>query len=91
MVTLNTEVINKLGIHGRPAANLTMKAKEFESAITIKNLSADNPIPIDAKAIMRIMAAAIKNGNQVEISAEGSDEEQAAQSLVELFETGFGE
>jgi Phosphotransferase System HPr (HPr) Family len=91
MVTVTTKVINKLGIHARPASNLTLKAKEFESEITIKNLSAKNPIPVNAKSIMKILVASITTGSLVEISAEGKDEQKAVDELITLFEEGFSE
>jgi phosphocarrier protein len=68
-----------------------MKAKEFVSDITILNLSSPTPQKINAKAIMKILAASISSGDRVEITAEGEDEQQAVEALVSLFEAGFSE
>jgi Phosphotransferase System HPr (HPr) Family len=86
-----TKVINSTGIHARPASALTLKAKEFESEITLKRLDKEDAKEISAKAIMRLMAAAIKQGETVEIAAEGADEQAAVDALVEMFEDGFSE
>ena len=73
--------------------NLALKAKEFSSAIMIKNLSNPNakPIALSARTFMKILAASIKMGCMVEISANGEDEQQAVKELVKLFESGFSE
>ena len=91
MYTETTEVINQLGIHSRPASDLTLKAKEFNSVITIKNLNNQEAKAINAKTIMRVLAASITKGCKVEISADGNDEQQAVKELVKLFESGFSE
>ena len=86
-----TKVINKLGIHARPASDLTIKAKEFTSEITIKKLDDPEAKEINAKSIMKILAASITKGCRVEISATGEDEKQAVMEIVKLFESGFSE
>ena len=91
MYTESTEVINQLGLHARPVSDLTLKAKEFASAITIKNLSIPEAKAVNAKTFVRVLAASIKMGCTVEISAEGEDEQQAVKELVKLFESGFSE
>lgn len=91
MYSETTQVINKMGLHARPASDLSLRAKEFVSAITITNLSAAMPKPMNAKAIMKILAASISEGCEVEISAEGTDERQAVKALIALFNSGFSE
>lgn len=91
MYSEKTKIINKLGLHARPASNLTLKAKEFSSAIVIKNLSSPEAQAINAKTVMKIMAASIKMGSTIEISADGEDEQQAVKELVKLIESGFSE
>ena len=91
MYSEKTKIINQLGLHARPASNLTLKAKEFSSAIVIKNLSSPETQAINAKTVMKIMAASIKMGSTIEISADGEDEQQAVKELVKLIESGFSE
>lgn len=91
MYSMKTQIVNKLGLHARPASNLTMKAKEFASAITIRNLDDGAVGDINAKSVFKLMAGKLKQGTQVEVLAEGEDEQQAVQALVSLLESGFGE
>ncbi len=65
------------GIHARPAGEFVKAAKEFQSAINISV----NGKTADAKKIFGVMGLAAKQGNEVLITADGSDEEQALSAL----------
>ena len=78
MKTIEVEVINRLGLHARPAAKLTQKANEFLSEIKIDKDGG-------------VMLLAASKGTVLKISADGTDEESALQQLKELFDTKFGE
>jgi len=80
-------VKNASGLHARPAGMFVKKASEFKSTIEIK---AKNKV-VNAKSIMGIMSLGLGQGDEITIVAEGSDEEKAINSLVELVESGFGE
>lgn len=90
MYSRKTTIINRSGLHARPASDLTLKAKEFASEITIVNLDKE-PLDINVKSILKVLAAAIPMGARVEIRAEGNDEREAVDTLVQLIEAGFGE
>jgi phosphocarrier protein HPr len=90
MVSKQTVIINKTGLHARPASDFVLKAKKFQSKITIRNID-DNGEAVNAKSIARLLAEGIGHGTKIEISAEGPDEETAAETLAALIETGFGE
>mgnify|MGYP001011025663 CR=1 FL=1 len=68
------------GLHARPAGALVKKAKEFESSIQIVYESNS----FNAKAITKLLSAGIKNGAELTVTAEGADEEQAVNSIVEF-------
>ena len=94
MKTIEVEVINRLGLHARPAAKLTQKANEFLSEIKIDK---DGRV-VNGKSIMGVMLLAASKGTVLKISADGTDEESAhfwhrsaLQQLKELFDTKFGE
>jgi phosphotransferase system HPr (HPr) family protein len=91
MYSAVVQVNNTLGLHARPASDVARKAKEFSSSIIIRNLDLENPADINAKAVMKIMAGKIKKGNRIEFIAQGDDEKQAVDALVELVASGFGE
>ena len=46
---------------------------------------------VKATSVMQVMAAGIKCGTEVEISADGENEQAALDKAAELFESGFGE
>jgi phosphotransferase system HPr (HPr) family protein len=91
MYSTIVQVTNKLGLHARPASDFAMKSKEFSSSIVIRNLDLEQPADINAKSMLKIMAARIKMGTRLEIAAEGNDEKQAVDTLTALLASGFGE
>jgi len=80
-------IINRAGIHARPAAVLVQSAKDFSSNIYFEKGS-DR---INAKSIMGILTLAATYGTEIKVIAEGEDEEQAVQTIVRLFESKFEE
>lgn len=90
MYSRTTIVKNASGIHARPASLFVQKASGFESQITARNVTKDGDAK-DAKSILMVMSLAMACGSEVEISAEGSDEQAAVNALVELIDNGCGE
>ena len=70
------------GIHARPAGELVKAAKEFASTI---KLNKDGKAG-DCKRIFGIMGLAVKQGNEVIITAEGEDEEEAIAEIQKVLE-----
>lgn len=88
MVTKTVKVVNAQGMHMRPAGELAKEMKKFaDCTITLKC----GEKTAKASAVMQIMAAGIKCGSEVEIIAEGENEQAALDKAVEMFESGFGE
>lgn len=87
MVERKVEVINKLGLHARPAAMLVQKASKFRSEIRLQK----GDLEVNAKSILSVMALAAEVGSFVIIKAEGEDEAFAVEELAKLFEEKFGE
>jgi len=85
--TETAEVVNKLGIHARPAARIVKIASIFDSSITL-SIEGDS---VNAKSIMGVMTLAACRGSIIEVTAEGSDENEAVHSIVDLIGNGFGE
>ncbi len=73
------------GIHARPAGELVKKAKEFESAVTI---SKDGK-SADAKRLFALMGLAVKQGQEVVVSAEGPDEDAAIEAMSEFMKANL--
>ncbi|MCD6531670.1 HPr family phosphocarrier protein [bacterium] len=87
MVEKEVEVVNKLGLHARPAMMLVKTASQFQSEIKIIK---DN-VNVNAKSIMGVLVLAAEKGSKLKIVAEGPDEEEAVEALAKLFAEGFGE
>ncbi len=86
-VVKDVTVINKLGIHARPAAMFVKVASRFESTI---NVEKDGEV-INGKSIMGLMMLAAGQGSKLRITAEGKDSEAAVAELEKLFERKFDE
>lgn len=89
MYKKTTKILNKSGLHARPASDFVKEAGKFGSKITIRRLDEDEEA--NAKSIVFLLSLGIGQGVEVEISAKGDDEQQAVDSLVALIESGFGE
>ena len=87
MVHRKVEIINVLGLHLRAAALLVKKASEFESNVEIRK----NETVVDAKSIMAVLGLEASKGSELEITADGRDEEAAVKQLVGLVEKKFYE
>jgi len=80
-------VINKLGIHARPAAMFVKTANKFESDIMVEK----DGEQVNGKSIMGLMMLAAGQGSKLIISAEGPDAEAAVRELESLFQRKFDE
>lgn len=87
MVNTTIKIENKSGLHARPASDFVKLASKFKSNITI----IFNGKSINAKGVIGIMAAGIAAGSEIELQADGVDENEAIEKLTALIESGFGE
>jgi len=89
MHTRRTVILNKTGLHARPASDFMAQARRFKSEISIKRV--DNNEEANAKSIMMLLSLSLTQGKEIEIMAEGEDEVIAIDTLVALVESRFGE
>ena len=87
--TATVRIVNRLGMHARPAMILAETAQEFDADITIRRTDQSNPV--DAKSIMQLMMLAATEGTEPEIKAAGSDADSSVERLVDLIRSGFNE
>ena len=87
MYQRETTVTNQTGLHARPASQFVKLAKKFELKIAITNLNSLKTG--DAKSIVKVMVLSIKKGTPVRIGAQGEDEEEAVNALVDVIDSGF--
>jgi len=80
-------IVNKIGMHARPAALLVKAANDFSCEVSIIK----GEKVVNAKSILGLMSAGIKQGESVTLRVNGLDEQQALPVLIALIESGFGE
>jgi Phosphotransferase System HPr (HPr) Family len=87
MIEQTVTILNRKGLHTRPAALLVKTAARFQSELTL----AKDGFEINGKSIIGVMTLAAEQGSQLTIRVEGPDEEEAAAALVAIFERKFDE
>ncbi len=85
MFVKDVMVQNQVGLHARPATFFIQKANEFKSSIWIEM----EERRVNAKSLLGILSLGIVGGTSIRIIADGADEQQAVDALVELVESGF--
>ena len=87
MIERNVTVVNKLGIHARPAGSIVRAAAKFKSKVELVK----DGVAADAKSIMSVMMLAAAKGTVISVRADGEDEQEAVQAVIELFDGKFSE
>jgi len=87
VIEREVRIVNSLGLHARPAAQLVRLASSFESEVELVK----DGVPVNSKSIMGVMMLAAECGSQLIVRATGTDAEAAAAAMAELIASGFGE
>ena len=87
MITRVVTIVNPLGLHARPAAQLVKLASGFTADLELEK----DGMSINAKSIMGVMMLAAEQGSSVTLKGEGADAEAALEALAGLIAAGFGE
>lgn len=82
------KVVGAVGLHARPAAVFVNEAVKFTSRIQVRNATT-NTDWVDAKSILGVLTLGVEQNHEIEITAEGADEEEAAAALERLITTDF--
>jgi len=80
------EILNRYGLHARPAAKFVQTAKKFKSDIFVEK----DGERIDAKSIMGVLMLACAKGHKIKLIADGDDADIAIEELVNLINDKFG-
>ena len=88
MVSQKVRIENPSGLHLRPAGIFCEKAMQYVSDIRFKYRGGNTG---NAKSVLSILGACIRQGDEIEIVCNGEDEEAALQGIVKAVEDGFGE
>ena len=85
MISRELEVLNRAGIHARPAAEIAKKASGYSSDIFLSR----DTMKINAKSIMGVITLGATYKTKILCSCNGPDEEEAMEALQALFERRF--
>jgi len=80
-------ISNPSGLHARPAAVLTSRAKQFSADVRLRRGDTE----VNARSVVAIMGLEIARGDRVEIIASGPDADEAIRVLSQLVRDGLGE
>ena len=82
MVEKDFVIKNETGLHARPASQFVQKAAKFKSLIKLKKDGKE----ANAKSIISVLSLGASKGSNITICADGDDEEEAVNSLIELLD-----
>ena len=88
--SIKVRIVNRLGLHARPAMSFVDLAASFRSEIKVRRVDMPDEW-VDGKSIMQMMLLAATQHTELEIEADGPDGAKACESLRALVEGGFGE
>src|SRR3954468_23714448 len=80
-------IINRLGLHARPAAMFVRIASRYRSGVWVEKEGEQ----INGKSIMGLMMLAAGQGSTLKIRCEGPDADKGVEELEELIACKFNE
>ena len=87
MVKRDVTVTNSIGLHARPATFFIQRANTYHSSVWVEK----DDRRVNAKSLLGILSLGIAKGMTITLIADGQDEVNAIDGLVELIQTGFAE
>ena len=87
MVKNNVTITNNIGLHARPATFFIQKANTYKASIWIEK----DDRKVNAKSLLGVLSLGIAKGMTVTLIADGTDENDAINGLVELIQNSFAE
>lgn len=82
MITKMITIKNAEGLHARPASEIAKQATQYTSTIELDVKGKK----YNAKSVLNIMSAGIKNSTQITLICDGVDEQKALDAIVQTFE-----
>jgi phosphocarrier protein HPr len=81
------QIVNKNGLHARPAAEIVKLASKYKSEITMVR----DELQVNGKSIMGVMMLAAECGATLTVRANGPDATEAVDAICALVARKFGE
>ncbi len=89
MPSLTITLINQKGLHARAAAKLATTASQFDCKLRVRCSGSDTWV--DGKSVMSLMLLAAACGTELELDADGQDDQQALEAIGALINDRFDE
>ena len=86
-VQREVEIVNRAGMHARPAAEFVKVAGRFSAEIRVEK----DGLEVNGKSIMGVLMLAAERGSRLRLSARGADAADAVDALSDLVGRGFEE
>jgi phosphocarrier protein len=86
-VQREVEIVNRAGMHARPAAEFVKTAGRFSAEIRVEK----DGLEVNGKSIMGVRMLAAEHGSRLRLSARGADAEDAGDALSDRVGRGFAE
>lgn len=80
MVSRAATIKDPKGLHLRAATIFSGEALKFKCSVKIRSGNAT----LNAKSVLGVLGTCAKYGDEVEILCSGEDEEEAAETLIEI-------
>ncbi len=87
MIEKKVKIVNKAGLHTRPAATIVKMAAKYKCNFFLTR----DGLHINGKSIIGVMTLAAEMGSEILLTFDGEDEEDAAKEIVDYFNRGFDE
>lgn len=87
MVSAKAVIQNETGLHLRPASDLCTAALKYPCRVNLKIGNAD----VNAKSVLGVLSACVKQGEEVEIVCDGEQEQEALEDIITLIQCRFHE
>lgn len=87
MIEKEVTILNRAGLHVRPASSLVKMASKYKCDFYIIH----DDLVVNGKSIIGVMTLCIGQGSKLKLKFDGEDEEDAAKEIVDYFNRGFDE
>ncbi len=84
MIQRTVTIVPEDGLHARPASKFVETANEYDSEVTVARVDGD---PVNAASMLAVTGLNAPSGEDVVITADGSDEEAAIEALEAVLTT----
>ena len=83
MVSRTVVIEDKYGVHMRPAMRICEEAQKYGASIYLKV----RHVQANAKSVLGLLAARVRQGDEIEVICDGADEEEALEAVIDVIQS----